>query len=239
MTPVAACLWCGAPAVKGRTSCTEHLYLEPQAGRVRVCSRCRTQPVVFGHRQCLTCLNEIADEAIARKIRKKNNQQCVGCGRDRDNPYFERCDYCRERLKQKRMALKREVLEAYGGCRCICCGEQRIEFLSLEHVNKDGARHRRSLDSRGHKVGGHRFYLKLKKLGFPQDPVMVVYCLNCNIASAYGLCPHELERRAAAEIQLTMDLDALPMADVDFDAQEDPDGPPEASPDSRPPAVGD
>jgi 5-methylcytosine-specific restriction endonuclease McrA len=99
--------------------------------------------------------------------------------------------------------IKTETIAKYGG-KCVCCGETNIEFLSIDHVNKDGMAHRETLVGRDRRAGA-RFYIELKRLGYPNDPPLVVLCMNCNAArGSYGYCPHEelsdvekLERRLA------------------------------------------
>ncbi len=81
---------------------------------------------------------------------------------------------------------KEQAIGAYGG-HCKCCGEDRIEFLSLDHVANDGKERRLS----GEHLGGVMFYRQLRKQGFP-DVGLQVLCMNCNIAKYwYGRCPHE------------------------------------------------
>lgn len=93
--------------------------------------------------------------------------------------------------------LKIEVFSAYGGCECACCGEKRLEFLTIDHVNNDGAAHRRKLFGESRQIGGARFYRVLKRQGFPVG--FRVLCFNCNIARGfYGQCPHEQERSGVA-----------------------------------------
>ncbi len=83
--------------------------------------------------------------------------------------------------------LKKAVIEAYGG-KCACCGESHSEFLSIDHINGGGAKHRKSLGILG---GGTNFYKWLKKEGFPQGEYQLL-CHNCNQAlGAYGYCPHK------------------------------------------------
>lgn len=82
--------------------------------------------------------------------------------------------------------LKIEVINAYGG-KCACCHETTFEFLTLDHINNDGADHRR-------KVGGYtrKVWSDLKKNGFP--PIMQVLCANCHLAKTIsGECPHKKE----------------------------------------------
>ncbi len=86
---------------------------------------------------------------------------------------------------------KREAMDQYGGA-CQCCGEHRLEFLTLDHLQQDGAEQRRKMSQTG-TATGYGFYIWLKKNGWPSG--LQVLCANCNTArGAYGQCPHELER---------------------------------------------
>jgi hypothetical protein len=92
-----------------------------------------------------------------------------------------------------RQLLRMQVLEAYGG-RCACCGESTPEFLGVDHIYNDGAKHRKEVGS------GSAFYSWLRKRGFPKDGFQLL-CHNCNLAKGfYGQCPHAraLETRGAA-----------------------------------------
>ena len=92
-----------------------------------------------------------------------------------------------ERLKarERRVEVKRRLFFGYGDA-CSCCGERTPEFLSIDHVNGDGARRRRS----GEDLGGETFYKRLIKEGFPGSYRLL--CMNCNFAMGkYGYCPHE------------------------------------------------
>lgn len=82
--------------------------------------------------------------------------------------------------------LRQEIIDAYQGV-CSCCGEDRPEVLTIDHVHNDGAEHRREI---GH--GGANLYAWLHKQGFPQDGRFALLCFNCNIAKQhYGVCPHQ------------------------------------------------
>jgi hypothetical protein len=69
--------------------------------------------------------------------------------------------------------IKIECLNNYGGIRCNC-GESDIEVLTLDHVNDDGAIHRKTTGKRG-----FNFYMMLRKNKFPNNPPLQVMCLNC------------------------------------------------------------
>lgn len=86
--------------------------------------------------------------------------------------------------KERYAALTQVAIDAYGGV-CACCGEARREFLNIDHVNSDGARHREEDSSAGN------IYFWLAKNGYPQDGRFQVLCWNCNCAKGVrGGCPH-------------------------------------------------
>lgn len=94
-----------------------------------------------------------------------------------------------EITRQYRIRLKEKVFTHYGG-RCACCGENRIEFLTLDHKNGGGNKHRAEISGRNDaRFAGHHTYLWIKKNNFP--PIFQVLCYNCNMATGvYGVCPH-------------------------------------------------
>ena len=83
-----------------------------------------------------------------------------------------------------RHKIRRETLAAYGN-KCQCCGETRNEFLAIDHINGDGAAHRRE-------IGRGNLLPWLRRKGYPAG--FQVLCHNCNGAKGfYGACPHEVE----------------------------------------------
>lgn len=86
---------------------------------------------------------------------------------------------------QYRIKLKETVIAGYGG-KCTCCGETEIAFLTLEHLNGDGARHRKECGS------SHGTYRDVIDRGFPKE--YTILCMNCNYAERKGdKCPHKLK----------------------------------------------
>ena len=84
--------------------------------------------------------------------------------------------------------IKLIVLQRYGGKipKCKCCGEKEQCFLTIDHIEDNGAKHRREI-KRG---GGVAFYYWLKLNNYPKG--YQVLCFNCNHAkSLYGKCPHK------------------------------------------------
>jgi len=93
----------------------------------------------------------------------------------------------RELNKAYRIRVRNEVLDHYGSI-CACCGEAQREFLTLDHINEDGKKHR--IEVMGRNVGGWKFYLEMRKLGYPEG--LQVLCWNCNRATwTYRTCPHK------------------------------------------------
>jgi hypothetical protein len=87
--------------------------------------------------------------------------------------------------KETRQLVRLEVLIHYGGSlpKCECCGENRLEFLSIDHTKNDGAKQRKDDPS------SIKIYAWLKRNNFPQG--YRVLCMNCNFAyGRYGYCPH-------------------------------------------------
>jgi hypothetical protein len=80
--------------------------------------------------------------------------------------------------------LKDAAYAAYGGYRCVCCGETTEAFLSIDHINNDGANHRRSVERRS-------IYKWLKRHKYPEG--FQILCMNCNFGKARngGICPHQ------------------------------------------------
>jgi hypothetical protein len=93
-----------------------------------------------------------------------------------------------EKSRRLNLALREEVFAAYGGNLCTCCGEQEPMFLTIDHVDNDGAKMRRE---GVHSRGGTQFYQWLRKNRFP--PGFQVLCMNCNLGKHRngGTCPHQ------------------------------------------------
>lgn len=98
------------------------------------------------------------------------------------------CGPCREQHNAATLrryeVLKDEVFTAYGGYTCACCRETIPAFLSIDHINDDGADHRRSI--------GSDLYRWLIKHNFPEG--FQVLCMNCQWGKRkHGVCPHQAD----------------------------------------------
>jgi hypothetical protein len=96
----------------------------------------------------------------------------------------------REKDRKLFAARKKQAYDHYGR-KCVCCGEEHVEFLSIDHVYGKGAAQRKELSN------GKGMYKWLIDNGFPEG--YQVLCMNCNHARGRkggdGLCPHERERK--------------------------------------------
>lgn len=85
--------------------------------------------------------------------------------------------------KEYYLKVRTEVIKHYGG-KCICCGEDRIPFLALDHIEGNGNKHRKLI-----KTTAMTYWAR--KNNYP--PIFQVLCHNCNMAKHYqGICPHKL-----------------------------------------------
>lgn len=88
---------------------------------------------------------------------------------------------------RKSVELRKAVLDAYGHS-CQCCGEANELMLTIDHVNNDGAEHRRNA-----KFGSWGFYGWLIRNNFPAG--FQTLCFGCNWSKHRngGICPHAQE----------------------------------------------
>jgi hypothetical protein len=92
------------------------------------------------------------------------------------------------RTTARNRQTKVDVITTLGG-KCACCGEMEPKFLTLDHVNGDGAAHRKALTGKS-RASSIRIYREVKRQGCPPDRFRVL-CWNCNCAiGLWGSCPH-------------------------------------------------
>lgn len=97
----------------------------------------------------------------------------------------------KESRRKTQWKIKLETLAHYslGGSNtfCNCCGEKEIKFLTIDHLENDGATHRKEIKCH---TGAGSFYYWLKRNGYPKG--FQTLCMNCNLAkSLYKICPHQ------------------------------------------------
>lgn len=100
------------------------------------------------------------------------NKRCVLCNRAKSDTYkHKRAEY----YSTSAARFKLEALQAYGGPVCVDCGVTDPDVLTLDHVNEDGAAHRRETGA-GCSSTLRRW---LRARGYP--PGFAVRCFNCNV----------------------------------------------------------
>ncbi len=129
-----------------------------------------------GMKQCARCLqSKPATREHYRSMRKSNDGLhcwCIAC--------FE------SYRRAKHVSLRAEVMAHYsrGVPTCSCCGERGLHFLTMDHINGGGNKHRREI---GNASGTLLSWIK--RNGYPDG--FQVLCWNCNLAKAHhGQCPH-------------------------------------------------
>lgn len=127
---------------------------------------------------CRPCYNQ------HRKAHYRSNPETLQKMRDQQNRSHQKHKAARNAATaESRRRLKVRVLTALGG-KCACCGELTPEFLTLDHINGGGRKHREEV---GHT---HKLYRAVEKEGCPKDKYRVL-CWNCNASiGLWGSCPH-------------------------------------------------
>lgn len=142
----------------------------------------------------------MSSAAYKREYRAKNRERLNA---NKRRWYRENADQlrelARERTKGHRQALRAQAIEAYGG-KCACCGEPDPAFLTFDHVNNDGAEHRRELFGSAETAGrarpqtsSKRFLYWLRDNDYPDS--IQLHCANCQLGKVRGkgVCPHQKE----------------------------------------------
>ena len=107
------------------------------------------------------------------------NNICKVCALNAlDNPQHK------EALRNKWVKDRLLVLSHYsnGNPKCACCGEDKYQFLAIDHIDGNGNKHR--------KKAGTKMARWLRANNYPKG--FQVLCHNCNMAKGfYGQCPHK------------------------------------------------
>jgi len=129
-------------------------------------------------------------------FRAKRNKASLCC-------YYKNPDKYRALSSAGHKRRKLEVLTHYCGetpyCQCPSglCDVVDLEFLTIDHINNNGAEHRKL-------VGGMNFYRWLQKNNYPEGFRVLCYNCNCGRFRNKGICPHEKHPKAQAEITETL-----------------------------------
>lgn len=164
----------------------------------------------------VTCMpytdpSSVAAKACMRRSNVKRYQAwkaaglCMMCGRGRDGRGVRctRCAarWCEYRRRDRAQAWNR-ILDHYGPM-CACCGETNRLFLTVDHINNDGHKHRRKPGRGGGAASGvtnnwERIRKAVSRGTWPTDIRILCYNCNCGRARNGGVCPREARKAEAA-----------------------------------------
>lgn len=151
-----------------------------------LCPHCKTK--TQGQSMCPKHMDENRARARRRQRGLRAAGLCGVCGKR--TARGQACDPCKTRRRQRHVELKRHVMHSYGGA-CACCGVDKLDFLTIDHINGRGAEHRAELFGNRGQAGVH-FYRWLHKNGMPDG--FQVLCFNCNVSKHLGgSCIHKRE----------------------------------------------
>ena len=168
-----------------------------------VCVSCGSRPSRPGLKWCTNC----AESDKARKSRYVKSGKCQ-CGRERYPSSSRLCKSCNDSHKRKAIrgqeVVKAQIYAMYGDV-CACCGESEKMFLTVDHINNDGARQKRSLNLGRSNFSSYKFqsWLINKK-----RPGIQILCFNCNCGKHRnkGICPHEDRKIKDLSLQPRLNL---------------------------------
>jgi hypothetical protein len=132
-----------------------------------------------------------------------DEKYCINCKQIKPVSEFGSCcthfdglsTFCLECSRIQKLndyyARKKACLIYYSGNppKCQCCGENIYGFLSIDHMNNDGGKHRREMISEG---TDSSIYSWLVSHDFPEG--FQVLCFNCNLGREHTedkICPHK------------------------------------------------
>lgn len=125
-----------------------------------------------------------------KKYRENNKEERKLYDKEYNNNHKkERREYqIKYIIKQKFLVLSK--YSTYNIPKCECCLEDNLEFLTIDHINGNGNKHRKE-----NKAGfGTTFYRWLIKNNFPKG--FRVLCMNCNMTIGnFGFCPHNSKEK--------------------------------------------
>ena len=183
------CRICGIQKVE-----TEFYFANKPKGQIRT--------------ECKKCTNSITSEwaksnpdrikELSKASRKKNSvkqSEYRKAYKEKNWQYWkdwrianlEKSRAYARKSQTKRRELSKMAVYSHYGMKCACCGESQMMFLTIDHINNDGAEHRKKLKG----IGGSPFFEWLVRNNFPEG--FQTLCRNCNWGKHvnHGICPHQ------------------------------------------------
>ena len=142
---------------------------------------------LFCSKKCLYSYGGRRGITLSQESRKKLSKKYMGAGSPTWKGGISKDkEWIKVRQKNIRNKKRKEVVDFLGG-KCTCCGETEYKFLAIDHINNDGARHRR--DNFSAKSHLHQVVINdgLEKAKLKYQ----ILCHNCNFAKSHWKgCPH-------------------------------------------------
>lgn len=156
---------------------------------IGLCHFCYVRPPLPDRTYCQPCKDRQRRNVKQAKTRAAALGLCWCCKARKTGSVLKKCEVCRAQSRRRAERHKQHVFERYGNY-CACCGLTDARFLSVDHVNNDGAHQRRTRHGTG-----EQFYRYILKLGCPNEYQLL--CFNCNFAKRMfaGVCPHEIDKK--------------------------------------------
>lgn len=155
------------PLICSKCKKTKNLTAFPSNGKTQLKSG---QIIRYRKKICRSC----------ERIQRTNNGLCKLCGMRAKKGK----KHCQKHLnlfsrnaKERNQKDKIAAFNHYGK-QCAFCNQSTFIFLTIDHINNDGAEHRKSL--RNGKNQGHNIYAWLRKNNYPKG--FQTLCYNCNCA---------------------------------------------------------
>lgn len=180
------CGECGKRPLSSKTRCGLCLKKNRDRSKARRTER-------LERNLCVQCGRKASSETLCKNCLGKHTKYreiwkaeglCLCCGSEAQDSSM--CVRCIEVREKRLNHIKDVVFEHYGGWHCACCGEDERAFLTIDHMNNDGAE-----DRRNGLGAGSKFYQWLFANDMPDG--FQVLCRNCNWGKHVGggVCPHK------------------------------------------------
>jgi hypothetical protein len=153
------------------------------------CSRCRSDYAIDLYRKKVASLSPLDLAKFRDKVSERQSRQ-----RDARIASMPKKQLEAWRMQinagntMRRYEVRDRVYRAYGGYVCACCGETEKAFLSIDHIENDGATHKRKFNLKT----GEQMYRWLARNNFPSG--FQILCMNCQWGKRNngGICPHQV-----------------------------------------------
>ena len=142
--------------------------------------------------KCPKCGVKYSIENTTKDSKRWNGLRwlCRSCTSTYRKPYRNK-ERDRKALYRYRRYIKLEVLKHYGST-CKVCGEANTKILTLDHINNNGAQHRRDIAKKS--KGGIDMWMWVYRNKFPEG--FQILCYNCNCGKQHGYGKEDIDLRS-------------------------------------------